>query len=87
MDNTLDTFFTNLVALADMYLQWTNERPKLLVINPDIIASLSREEGFYQRPELQAQIDKHSPIVRLLKFEFGTVEIYEDWTEAFLHFE
>jgi hypothetical protein len=87
MTNTLDMFFTQLKALSEAYVMWTSEAPKTLVINPDIVMQLSKVAGFYQRPELTAQVTAHSPIVRHFKLDFGVVLIREDWEEKFYHFE
>jgi hypothetical protein len=90
VDNEQDQmarFFERLVNFADEFHEWTSEAPKLLVINPDIVGKLSRIEGFYQRPELEALVPEHAPVVRHFRLPFGVVEIYEDFEEKFLHFE
>jgi hypothetical protein len=83
----LEEFFRHLKVHAEVYLLWTSEVPKTLVINPEILAQLSKIEGFYQREELSAQVTTHSPIVRHFKIPFGVVLIREDWEEKLYHFE
>lgn len=83
----LDRFFTQLKELLAHYREWTEEVPKKLVINPDILRKLAKIEGFYQRPELQGEITAHSPVVRYFKLGEIVVLLDEDWAEKFLHFE
>jgi hypothetical protein len=83
----LTEFFQHLNTLGRMYDHYVLNYPKELHINPDIIAHMSRIEGFYQRPELGTEVSAHSPIFRYFKLDFGIVLIVEDWEEKFLHFE
>lgn len=83
----LQKFFNDLAKLAVDYIYWVGEPPKLLCINPEILARLSREPGFFQRPELQTEVTTHAPVVSRMQFDFGTVQIYERWEEKYLHFE
>lgn len=85
---SLEEFFGDVNRFGHDFIQWTDEVPKLLVINPDIIAKLSRLPGFYERPEVKnTEVTAHSPVIRRLNLDFSVVEIYEDWDEKFLHFE
>jgi hypothetical protein len=84
---TLNKFFVPMLAHANAYHAWTNELPKTIVINPDILVALAKTEGFYQRPELAAMVSAHSPIVRYFKLPMCVVMIREDWDEKFYHFE
>lgn len=83
----LNSFFEQLEHHAAAYVEWTSEVPKIFVVNPDIIGRLSREEGFFQRPELRALVPAHSPMVRYIRLNVGVVTIREDWDEKFYHFE
>lgn len=84
----LTTFFEHITMLGDDFAHWTGETPQTLVINPDIIAKLSRVEGFYQREEVKnAEVTAAAPIVRRLNLPFGVVMLYEDWEEKYLHYE
>jgi hypothetical protein len=83
----LATFFEQLLALESFFVDWTDEVPKLLVINPAIIGALAKVEGFYQRPELRAEVTMHAPVVRYIKLKYSIVTIQEDYDEIFLHFE
>lgn len=83
----LVAFFIQLEDLELYYIEWVGEVPKLLVINPDIVGALSKVEGFYQRPELQAEITLYAPVVRYLKLRHCVVTLQEDYDELFLHFE
>lgn len=84
---TLDKFFRHLNELGKWYTHYTSEVPKNLIINPDIVAAMSKVEGFYQRSELQASVTAFSPVVRYFKLDFGVVMLIDDWDEKFLHFE
>lgn len=85
---SLSIFFEHITQLGDDFSHWTGEVPKMLVINPDIIAKLARVEGFYQREEVKnAEVTAASPIVRRLNLPFGIVTLYEDWEEKYLHYE
>lgn len=83
----LDKFFTPMLLHAEAYIGWTKEVPKTLVINPLILMELAKTPGFYQRPELAAQVSAHVPIVRYIKLPKCVVTIREDWDERFYHFE
>lgn len=83
----MNDFFEHLKQMGAWYVSWVGEKPKELVINPDIIGKLSRIAGFYQRPELATQVDMHAPVIRNLDLGFGVVTIYEDYTEKFFHFD
>lgn len=80
-------FFDELKQLEAQYIKWTGELPKRLVISPEIIRSLSRVEGFYQRPELKAEVTAYSPMVRYFKLNQCVVTLAEDYEEKFIHFE
>jgi hypothetical protein len=83
----MDAFFKQIAELETHYTYWTNEVPKRLVINPDIIGKLARIPGFYQRPELQSEVTLHAPVVRYLKLANTVVTLQEDYDEKYLHFE
>jgi hypothetical protein len=87
LPSELNKFFEELLALENFYVAWVGDVPKLLVINPDIIGALAKVEGFYQRPELEAKVTLHAPVVRYLKLKHCVVTIQEDYDELFLHFE
>lgn len=83
----LDSFFLELNELGKWYTHFVGTPPTLLVINPDIVAALSRIEGFYQREELQAMVTAHAPVVRHFKLDGGIVRLVDDYEEKFLHFD
>lgn len=88
----LDRFFTDLNQLMEDYMFWTEEKPKMLAINPGIVSKLSRLRGFYERPELRALVPAHAPVVRYFRLitsegEEVVVTLYDDWQEKYLHFE
>lgn len=89
MSNEVDieSFFLHVKELAHWFKYWTEEYPKEIVINPDIIGKLSRVDGFYEREEVKTQVDQHTRMIRRFSLDFGTVLIIEDWEEKFLHFE
>lgn len=82
----LERFFDVVEHIAQEYLEFTSEAPKYLYINPDLIAYMSRIEGFYQRPELGSEVTSYAPIVRYFRLKTGVVTIIEDFDEKFLHF-
>lgn len=85
--NLLDQFFADLQTTAKSYCYWVKQVPENLYINPEILAKLSKIEGFYQRPELQVQVSAHAPIVRYINLkDVGVVFIVEDYSEKFFHF-
>lgn len=83
----LDMFFEQLRQLEHNYMHWVGETPKTLRISPEFIGRLARVPGFYERPELQAEVTVHSPIVRKLKLEHAVVTIRDDYHEKFMHLE
>lgn len=84
----LSVFFDHMKSHAAHFYDYTGDNPKLLVINPEVIAKLSRLDGFYHRPEVKnAEITAHAPVVRRFNLTFGTVELYEDYEEKLYHFE
>lgn len=88
MQNDLDQFFGNVKTLCQWYQQETGKKPKRLLINPDILASKARIEGFFQRPEVSgAGVTSYAPMVRYLKFDEFVIEIVEAPYETFLTIE
>jgi hypothetical protein len=83
----LDRFFRELNEFGLIFHHYVGKAPSTLVINPDIVAGLSRVEGFYQRPELRAMVTASAPVVRYFKLDFGVVTLVDDWEEQFLHYE
>lgn len=83
----LDEFFAHINELGKWFTHYTSEEPKRLFINPEIIAKMSRVEGFYQRKELMGIVPAHAPIVRYFRLDCGVVTIVDDWEEKFLHYE
>lgn len=87
-EQSLDEFFSRLKAFYGWYKEMTGERPKLLVISPQLLQRLAKLEGFFQRPELGTEVTPYSPVVRRFKLTSDTVvELYEDPNEPFLHYE
>ena len=80
-------FFNLLKAMETNYTYWTGVLPKKLIISFDILRRLSKVTGFYQRPELKAEVTAFSPIVRYFRLTHGVVTIQEDYEELFFHFE
>lgn len=83
----LDAFFNQLRELVTHYIHWTEEVPKKLVINPEIVGRLARVTGFYQRPELRSEVTTYAPIVRYFKIGETVLTLQEDYEEKFLHLE
>lgn len=83
----MDDFFKLLKASEINFEWWTGVLPKKLVIGSEIIRKLSKVTGFYQRPELKAEVTSYSPIVRFFKLTHTVVTIQEDYDELFFHFE
>lgn len=84
---TLDDFFTHINELRKWFTHYTHEVPKRLFINPEIVAQMSRVEGFYQRAELGGIVPAYAPVVRYFKLDECVVTLVDDWEEKFLHFE
>lgn len=85
---TLDEFFAHLNELGEWYKYYTDEVPKTLCINPDIVKQMAVVEGFYQREEVSSgQVTAYAPIVRYFKLKFGVILLVDDWEEKFLHYE
>lgn len=85
---TLDDFFAHLNELGGWYEHYTNEVPKELHVNPDIIRQMAAVEGFFGREEVRnGMVTIHAPVVRYFKLKFGVVLLVDDWEEKFLHFE
>jgi len=83
----MEDFFNLLKATETNYVYWTGVLPKKLIISFDILKKLSKVTGFYQRPELKAEVTAFSPIVRYFRLTHGVVTIQEDYEELFFHFE
>jgi len=83
----MNDFFILLKTMEAHYTYWTGVMPKKLIISFDILRRLSKVTGFYQRPELKAEVTAFSPIVRYFRLTVGVVTIQEDYEELFFHFE
>lgn len=83
----LEEFFFHLNTMGLIYKKYTSEVPTKIFVNPEVIAKMSKVDGFYQREELKGIVPAHTPIVRYFKLAFGVVMLVDDWEEKFLHFE
>ena len=83
----MDDFFALLKAAEITFEWWTGIIPKRLILSSTILRQLSKVPGFYQRPELKAEVTAYAPIVRHFKLEHTVVIIQEDYDELFFHFE
>jgi len=83
----MDDFFNLLKTSEVNFMYWTSVVPKRLIISPEILRKLSKVTGFYERPELRAEVTSYSPIVRYFRLTHVVVTIQEDFDELFFHFE
>lgn len=83
----MQDFFSLLKVLESHFTRWSGQKPKILVISPEMLRKLSKVIGFYQRPELRSEVTAYSPIVRYFKLETTVVTIQEDYEEILFHFE
>lgn len=83
----LSTFFSFLLETEKVFSRLVGFYPTKLVVNPEILRVLSKIDGFYQRPEINAEVLMYAPVLRYIKLRYSIVTIQEDYEETFMHFE
>jgi hypothetical protein len=83
----LDRFFSELNSISASYQHWSGQVPKNLIISPVILQKLSKETGFFQRPELRSEVTAYAPVISRMILHCGVVQLIEDFDENYLHFE